>query len=161
MVRKKNCSKCGKYLPETKKYFYVDGNTKCGFRSHCKECMKKSYKKWVENNRSKSIEYSKKHRLLNPEKVKFTIKKTRLKKYGLSIEEYDKMIKEQNNKCAICGCEEKGRRKNGRLIKLAIDHDHKTDKVRGLLCVNCNTAIGLTKENLFILIKIIEYLRSF
>ena len=73
-------------------------------------------------------------------------------KYGITIEEYKKMLKKQNGKCAICGEESKGGR-------LAVDHNHSTNKVRSLLCYHCNWGIGHFKENLDLLEKAIEYLK--
>ncbi len=74
--------------------------------------------------------------------------------FGLSAEDYDRMLQEQNGVCAICGQEcATGNR-------LAVDHDHTTGKIRGLLCKNCNTAIGLFKENEEYMVNAIEYLKS-
>ncbi len=54
------------------------------------------------------------------------------KKYGITVEQFDRMMKRQDGRCAICGREPKpGKR-------LAVDHDHKTHRVRGLLCFTCN-----------------------
>jgi len=70
--------------------------------------------------------------------------------YGLNEEEYNNMILSQNNLCAICN---KPSDKT-----LHIDHDHVTGRVRGLLCPNCNTGIGMLQEDLIILNRAIEYL---
>ena len=56
-------------------------------------------------------------------------------KYGISEADYERMFKEQNEVCAIC-------KRHQRFQRLAVDHDHKTGKVRGLLCVNCNRGLG-------------------
>jgi len=80
----------------------------------------------------------------------------RLKKlYGITLEEYYKILEEQNHKCLICGSNE-----NSGWGKFHVDHNHKTNKIRGLLCSNCNTAIGLVKENPFVLLKMIKYLKG-
>jgi len=60
------------------------------------------------------------------------------------------MAEKQKNKCLICDSEE----------KLVIDHNHKTGKIRGLLCSNCNCAIGLLKDDSTILESAITYLES-
>jgi hypothetical protein len=62
-------------------------------------------------------------------------------KYGITDEGYDRMLAEQDGKCAICG--RTGDEVGGRWARLAVDHDHQTDEVRGLLCSPCNSAIGL------------------
>lgn len=74
--------------------------------------------------------------------------------YGITLEEYDKMDKEQNRRCAICleFCIT-GRR-------LAIDHDHKTGRVRGLLCAKCNRALGMFGDSPQTLQRAIEYLKE-
>lgn len=67
------------------------------------------------------------------------------------------MIALQGNKCAICGSEETDKRR-GKLRALAVDHDHETGKVRGLLCGACNKGIGLLKDDAEILRKAAAYL---
>ena len=75
-----------------------------------------------------------------------------LRKFGISLNQYKEMFDDQFGVCAVCG--------SGPTTKksLSVDHNHKTGKVRGLLCGNCNTAIGLFKENLNLLISSYEYL---
>lgn len=55
--------------------------------------------------------------------------------YGVTLEQYDKMFEQQDGKCAICNQSELG-------YRLCIDHDHKTGRVRGLLCHGCNLSLG-------------------
>ena len=74
------------------------------------------------------------------------------KKYNLTLKERDEMAAKQNYQCSICGVAEKDM---GRI--LSVDHSHKTDKVRGLLCHSCNGALGLVKDDIGILIKMINY----
>lgn len=77
----------------------------------------------------------------------------RLKKlYGISLVEYNFILKKQNNSCAICGRKDR---------KLCLDHDHTTNKVRGLLCHQCNHAIGLLGENIRSLNKAINYIEYY
>ena len=67
-------------------------------------------------------------------------------RYGITQEQYDQMVAERGNKCDVCG--EPPSDKNTRAhwnAKLCIDHDHKTGKVRGLLCNDCNLAVGYGK----------------
>lgn len=73
-----------------------------------------------------------------------------IKTYGLTVERYNELLEKQNHVCAICGNKPKNR--------LCVDHDHKTGKVRSLLCNKCNTAIGNANEDIGILKKMIEYL---
>lgn len=87
--------------------------------------------------------------------------KHNLKKYNLSVEEYNEMIKSQSSLCAICGNEESSINKYGNKRRLAVDHCHATGKIRYLLCGKCNQALGLLNENKNILQKMIEYLEEF
>ena len=79
--------------------------------------------------------------------------------YNIDSIEYYKMHKEQNGLCKLCNKEGFTMAKHHKL-KLVVDHDHATGKVRGLLCHNCNRALGLFKENIPSLIKAIKYLES-
>lgn len=68
-----------------------------------------------------------------------------------TLAEIDAVYAASDGHCAICRCIPKG--------KLALDHDHKTGKLRGLLCVLCNTALGKFKDDPDILMRAIEYLK--
>lgn len=77
------------------------------------------------------------------------------KKYGISMEDYDNMLKEQGGSCAICGSTVSY---NSRRNKFDIDHCHKTGKVRGLLCNKCNKGIGYFNDDVSLLTRALEYL---
>lgn len=72
-------------------------------------------------------------------------------KYGLSAEEYYKMFEDQDNKCAIC-------ERSFDEVQAFVDHDHKTGKVRGLLCTKCNTLLGMANDDPNLLRKAAKYL---
>ena len=74
-------------------------------------------------------------------------------KYNLTIEQYNELAKKQDNRCAICGLHQSELKKS-----LSVDHNHITGQNRELLCSNCNSMIGFSKESLVILRKAIEYL---
>ena len=76
--------------------------------------------------------------------------------YGVTLAEYEELAAYQDWVCWICGKNEVG--KDGRLH---VDHDHKTGKVRGLLCLRCNSGIGSFLESSELLQRAIEYLRAF
>ena len=83
------------------------------------------------------------------------------RKYGISVEEYRNLFIKQNNLCAVCGNPETAVDKiNGNIRSLALDHNHKTGEIRGLLCQNCNNAIGHLHEDLTLLDKIRNYLKK-
>ena len=91
----------------------------------------------------------------NPGKASAYYRKYRLKfEYGLTLENYDKMSLAQDGNCAICGG------KNKLHGKLAVDHCHKTKKVRGLLCHNCNLGLGNFHESISKLESAICYLKT-
>lgn len=92
----------------------------------------------------------------NPEKKKRVNKNSVLKcRYGISIDEYEKMLSHQKGVCAICNHECKIRK------SLSVDHCHKTKIVRGLLCHACNTTIGQMKESPQLLRKAADYVEQF
>lgn len=71
------------------------------------------------------------------------IEVTRYRNTGWTQADYDKALLKQHGSCAIC----QSKLNSSRYTKLAVDHCHKTGKLRGLLCTNCNTAIGLLKDS--------------
>jgi hypothetical protein len=76
--------------------------------------------------------------------------------YGLTLDEYNQILIEQEWKCKICGIELII--KGPRVTQPHIDHDHKTKKIRGILCSNCNHLLGHGKDNIDIIKKAIIYL---
>jgi len=73
--------------------------------------------------------------------------------FGITLEEYEILLKLQDGKCAICGGTD--------LRNLAVDHNHKTNQIRGLLCMKCNVTIGNINEDLDHLEKIRNYLMKY
>jgi hypothetical protein len=78
--------------------------------------------------------------------------KGRFLRYGMTKDDYEKMYADQKGNCFLCG---------EHYSILCIDHSHKTGKVRKLLCKECNTAIGLLKENISTLENIINYIKNY
>jgi hypothetical protein len=114
-------------------------------------------------NRAKVIAANDAWRRKNPEKVKAQWKRRneitgrtyRLRRYGLSIVEWEAMFNSQGRVCAICK-----RSKSGGRRGWSTDHDHETGAVRGILCNNCNTGLGLLGDNLAALLAAVSYLRK-
>jgi hypothetical protein len=71
--------------------------------------------------------------------------------HGLTVDGYDALLKAQNHSCAVC----KERCKSGR--RLAVDHNHRSGEIRGLLCARCNTALGLMEENPERITRLLDY----
>lgn len=83
------------------------------------------------------------------------------KKYGLTVEECDLKLLQQNNLCAICKRPETIiDSRTGTVRRLAIDHDHTTNQFRGMLCINCNQALGKFQDDISLLESAIEYLKK-
>lgn len=82
----------------------------------------------------------------------------REKKYGVSPDEYDDMITVQGGVCAVCQQPESARNRRGEIRQLAVDHDHATGRVRGLLCALCNAGIGCFADDTDRLAAAVAYL---
>ena len=79
--------------------------------------------------------------------------------YGIPLEQYDKMLQDQDHRCAICNGVGFRMRKETRST-LCVDHCHTTGRVRGMLCHNCNRALGLFQDNTEFLLKAVRYLEG-
>ncbi len=100
-----------------------------------------------------SIAYRRKYYLEHKEKeIAYSTKFNRLKRTGVTEEQYQTQLLKQDGVCAIC--------KNKCSKALAADHDHLTGKFRGLLCNSCNRGIGYLKDDVKIITKALEYLRD-
>lgn len=75
--------------------------------------------------------------------------------YGLTTEDYSKMLKSQDSRCAICSRTDTGIE---RTKKLSVDHDHQTGEIRGLLCNWCNQGLGHFRDSPELLNKAVQYL---
>lgn len=130
---KSYCGKCKeiKSLSE----FYKNKSHPLGISHYCITCSKQSqqekYKKYGRSKILRNNEYQ--------------------KKYNITTEKYEEMLKNQNFCCAICN-----KKPNKKL--LCVDHNHSTNNVRGLLCDKCNRGIGLLQDNVNVLANAIKYL---
>jgi recombination endonuclease VII len=112
-----------------------------------------------EHRRLRKLKTQRIRDLKNP-RTEYKLKRLLREKYGLTLEQFNKMVEDQNGLCAICGSPEtaKHNRGKGKVRRLSIDHNHVTEKIRGLLCSNCNHMIGSARESLPILKAAIDYL---
>lgn len=145
----KVCSKCN----ENKSLNQYSKSGVRGLRANCKSCDSKRCQNWKNQNRSEYNNYMTKWRTNNPDKQHATEIKRR---YGLSIEEYNKILEFQAYCCAICLLKHNPLIKRGRLY---VDHCHATNRIRGLLCGSCNSAIGYLEDNKDRLRRAIVYLK--
>lgn len=135
------------YLIRLKEGLFGPDNFK--WEEHLRKRDDESFNQWWSRKRAKRIE-------LNPN---LETDRNLKRKYGLTREAYNKKLEAQNFVCKICG--EKETAVDGRTNKsklLAVDHNHKTGKIRDLLCWRCNTVIGKLNENLELLDKMKTYL---
>ena len=82
----------------------------------------------------------------------------RYKCYGIGKDDFEQMVRSQNNKCDIC---ESTFDMNDKKLSPHVDHNHSTGKLRRLLCMKCNCGIGSFNDNPALLKKAIDYLQSF
>jgi hypothetical protein len=135
-MTKKRCSKCGSTGP-----FYKRTDRSCGRRHQCIKCDNKYRTLW---------------RKLHPKETSVVRKRQDLKRnFGITLEDWFGLFEKQGRKCAICGDSKLGQ---GRFCT---DHNHKTNKVRGILCTRCNRGIGLLKDSIIVLQAAIKYLRKY
>lgn len=150
--------------------FYEHKYAKLGLSSQCKQCILK----YQHDNRDKINERKRndgRNTLRNEqtrkwrrtEHGKIVAKSIVLKKrYGISLIEYNKLLKEQDYKCAVClNSETSFDKRTNKLRDLSVDHNHKTGEVRGLLCRNCNTALGSLMDNENLISALLNYIRSY
>lgn len=116
-----------------------------GRGQHCKACANEKARN---NRKSKGL----KHRSSCDPKISCK-ERTLYYKYGINLEDYKKLFSDQHGKCAICF-----RQLEIDSKETCVDHDHKTGKVREILCNKCNSGIGFLQENTMILQSAIDYL---
>jgi hypothetical protein len=126
------CKKCVTDLPLDNYYFNKNGKYKR--QNVCKKCMNIYDYKTDKNHKLK-------------------------KAYGITLDEYNKLLSKQKNKCSICQIDNNGKYRN-KARAFAVDHCHNTNKIRGLLCSDCNIALGLLKDNTKYLQSAINYLNK-
>lgn len=127
----KSCSKCGKQKPLTG--FNRNAASPDGRRPNCKDCQVQ---------------------------LTFTSRRNRklLLRYGVTPERYNELFREQGGVCTICGLPETALSNNGAPRQLAVDHCHKTGRVRGLLCGVCNRLIATFSDDPAMFRTIVSYL---
>jgi len=87
--------------------------------------------------------------------------KSLLRRFGITLAQYNAMLEKQSGVCAICQKSEKViDKRSGKTNFLSVDHCHKTGKVRGLLCKECNTGIGKLKDDADLIMKAAKYLKD-
>lgn len=138
----KVCPRCRKSLPRSEFEIRWNGHTD----SYCAPC-ERAY------NAERQRQYVRAHPELRT-RIQRCNRRVKLKRFGLSLEQYEAMVEQQNGLCAICMQPPR----NGRALD--VDHCHKSQRVRGLLCSPCNLMIGLVAESVEHLAAMVAYLSS-
>lgn len=140
LVEKRRCTTCDEI--KSISLFFKNKQARNGYSQMCKPCQKDKQRKWQKNN---------------VESVKRTNRKRSLKyNHGLTLEEYEQLLRKQDNKCAICETSSPGTRHG----VFHVDHNYETGYVRGLLCHPCNLMLGNAKDNLTTLNRAVQYLKD-
>jgi hypothetical protein len=153
----KKCTKCGGQKPLSE--FSKKHSTKDGLQSHCKTCCASNYANWLTKNPNKKQNIT--ARALqwnanNKEKRKIIVQQNNYKKrYGLTAQQKQAMIEDQGGKCAICQSDLQTTH------NVCVDHCHKTNKVRGILCRKCNLGIGHLNDSIDILKSAQKYIKKY
>lgn len=144
-TQSKVCSVCGERKPFSEFYNFQNKSDCKSYR--CKTCDYKARQKWKDDNPVSAWKSSRSRTLKN--------------KYGITLEDYYKMLEEQNYSCKICGKLESDNLVHGNFSSLSVDHCHNTGKNRGLLCNQCNRAIGMLLDSPKLLRKAADYIESY
>jgi hypothetical protein len=141
----KACRKCGitKQLTEFSLSRKATATTNAVYRSDCKVCCSTRAKQWFADNPERAV----------ANKRKFNLAKN----YGLTVAEYDALLRQQGGVCAICGSSERMQRQ-GSLMRMPVDHCHKTGAVRGILCQACNRGLGFFRDDTVVMRRALSYL---
>lgn len=138
----KFCKFCNRDLPIDDFHFQAGRQKR---RTKCKDCQSAYYHDYKNRNhdslKEKWSSASKRHYTNENRRAKT------LKRYSITVADYDIMLASQNGKCGICLSE----------TKLVVDHDHDTGAVRGLLCSECNLGLGKFKDDLDLLKMAVKY----
>jgi len=147
----KKCRKCG--IVKSRSEFTVRQSGPRGghLAGYCKPCNAAKVKaEYILNNSDLSFY----RRVAWPSKLK--------RLYGITVEDYNRILADQGGACALCRSTtpESGNRKYKKRVRSVfdVDHDHKTGKVRGLLCTRCNRLVGLANDDPNTARRLVEYL---
>lgn len=118
--------------------------TRCYYQAHM-ERIKRRTKAYAKTPKGKLIQKIAGHN--------YYVKNFKRRRYGISEEEFQRQVDHQRGLCALCGVKPKR--------KLCVDHCHRTNRVRALLCNHCNLGIGMFSESIYRLQRAILYLSSY
>lgn len=143
----KKCYKCNRLL--SLENYHKSVSRKDGYHNKCKECCRE----YSIQNREHRTKLARSRYTTDVSRKNWHRSLKRM--YGITHKEYEEMDINQHGKCLICGIHKDN---TGR--RLYVDHCHETKKIRGLLCSNCNTILGMSKDNIKVLKSAITYLEG-
>lgn len=152
IVPQKRCTHCKVIKPTNQ--FYRNARKKDGLSSDCRDCLLA----YSRSENAKAARQKRDKELPAQRKSDRTRRGHWGQRYGISTDEYWRMNADQCGLCAICGTQETGRSNNGGVRLLAVDHCHKTGKIRGLLCGKCNRIIGELGDDMSLFRRFVTYL---
>jgi hypothetical protein len=145
--------------------FHTQKGKKDGRSSHCKKCRKKYQVNYAASEKRKAVIFRYRHtEKYKEQQRRYTTGTGREKqkgyrlwyRFGITLERYKEMEREQADSCAICGVHSSALK-----TSLNVDHNHENGKVRGLLCAKCNQGLGLFKDNPVLFGRAIDYLKRY
>lgn len=165
-MKSKRCKVCQQAKPLDE--FYRAAGMRDGHRNDCKSCnlaaKKRRYeqdpataiarvKRWQQENVDRLNSYRREYNA-QPHRKRALRDGYYRRTFGISADEFDKLLGKQGGGCAICG------KRPERMESLHLDHDHVTGRVRGILCIGCNQGLGQFYDDPELLQRAVAYLRG-
>jgi hypothetical protein len=159
-MSEKCCAKCGQTKDVSE--FHREPRALDGLKTYCRTCVAAYHKAYrlrpeVKRRRTEANRVYRKAYDQRPESRALKRNHLLKNKYGITSDDYDRMLEEQGGRCAICGTD----KPQGMHRRLNVDHDHKTGVVRGLVCYECNVGLGKFRDDTDVLRNAIRYLERF
>lgn len=168
----KCCTACEQTLPVAD---FLPDNRSGGYQARCRACTAKRDHGYYEKSRNRYLasarkqwnsmdeqqretdrERQRQRRVTDPERIRRYDRQKQLKKYGITLGDFERLLAAQGGTCALCGGPPLGRFG----MNYHVDHDHMTGVVRGLLCSRCNGGLGALGDTVESLQRAISYLQS-
>jgi hypothetical protein len=151
--------------PEVRRQYLADWNSKN------KEEQRAARRDYYAANRERLLAYQREYKEQRREELKGrrrshyvenpdVYKARNLRKFGITLDQFNAAMKAQGGVCAICKRPSKTLHASGKVKDLAVDHDHETGRFRGLLCTSCNNGLGRFKDSPDLLAAAIAYLKG-